>query len=60
MQSTDTPVGQASDLASEDRRPIELLFHELLDRGICTGRPRKPTRREALEDLLQVVAGVGR
>jgi glutamate-1-semialdehyde 2,1-aminomutase len=38
IHPTDIPVARASDLADADRRPIELLFHELLDRGIYTGK----------------------
>jgi glutamate-1-semialdehyde 2,1-aminomutase len=68
IHPTDIPVARASDLADADRRPIELLFHELLDRGIYTGKsgfvtlslPQTPETDAcflaALESSLQVVA----
>ncbi|MEE1930850.1 hypothetical protein V1J52_22155 [Streptomyces sp. TRM 70351] len=70
IHPTDMPVARASDLADVDRRPIELLFHELLGRGIYIGKsgfvtlslPQTPETDarflEALESSLQVLARV--
>ncbi|MFD8236332.1 aspartate aminotransferase family protein [Streptomyces sp. NPDC059696] len=38
IHPSDTPVVRASDLAGIDRRPVELLFHEMLERGVYIGK----------------------
>lgn len=72
IHPTDVPVSRASDLASTDKRPVELLFHELLERGIYIGKsgfvtlslPQTPETDDrflaALESSMQVVSAAGR
>ncbi|MFC8223982.1 aspartate aminotransferase family protein [Streptomyces sp. NPDC057362] len=72
IHPTDVAVSRALDLAGADRRPVELLFHELLERGIYIGKsgfvtlslPQTPQTDDlflsALESSLQVVSAVGR
>ncbi|MFJ3909759.1 glutamate-1-semialdehyde 2,1-aminomutase [Streptomyces sp. 2132.2] len=68
---TDIPIRRASDLAGLDKRPVELLFHEMLERGVYTGKsgfatlslPQTPETDDhfltALEESVRVVAKVG-
>ncbi|BFU47384.1 aspartate aminotransferase family protein [Krasilnikovia sp. MM14-A1004] len=67
IHPTDVPITRAADLAGADRRPVQLLFHELLDRGVYIGKggfvtlslPQTPETDDlfltALEDSLRVV-----
>lgn len=70
IHPTDVSVDRASDLAGTDRRPVELLFHELLERGIYIGKsgfvtlslPQTTETDEsfltALESAMQAVSAV--
>ncbi|MGW2560951.1 aspartate aminotransferase family protein [Streptomyces sp. NPDC001514] len=71
IHPTDVPIIRASDLAGTDKRPVELLFHEMLERGIYIGKSgfvtlSLPQTAEtdahfltALESSIRVVAQVG-
>ena len=68
IHATDAPVRRAADLAGTDGRAVELLFHEMLERGIYVGSggfvslslPQTPETDErflaALEDSMAVVS----
>jgi len=67
IHPTDVPVTRAADLAGTDRRIVQLLFHEMLERGIYIGKsgfvtlslPQTPETDDlfltTLEDSLRVV-----
>ncbi|MEU2234988.1 hypothetical protein [Streptomyces vietnamensis] len=38
MHTTDAAIRRASDLEGTDKRPIELLFREMLERGVYIGK----------------------
>ncbi|MGV9452197.1 aspartate aminotransferase family protein [Streptomyces sp. NPDC003635] len=71
IHPTDAPLVRASDLAGTDRRPVELLFHEMLERGVYLGKSgfvtlSLPQTAEtddhfltALESSVRAVAGAG-
>jgi glutamate-1-semialdehyde 2,1-aminomutase len=71
IHSTDVPINRASDLAGTDKRPVELLFHEMLERGVYIGKsgfvtlslPQTPATDDhfltSLESSARVVAEVG-
>ncbi|WP_159026527.1 hypothetical protein [Streptomyces vietnamensis] len=72
-RSRTSPPGSPPTLEGTDKRPIELLFHEMLERGVHIGKsgfvtlslPRRPETDErfltalltALESSMRVVAG---
>ncbi|MEV4709549.1 aminotransferase class III-fold pyridoxal phosphate-dependent enzyme [Actinoplanes sp. NPDC049316] len=67
VHPTDVPVTRAADLAGTDRRLTQLLFHEMLDRGVYIGKsgfvtlslPQAPETDDifvaALEDSLRAI-----
>ncbi|MEU9299811.1 hypothetical protein [Streptomyces sp. NPDC048269] len=71
IHPTDAPTNRASDLAGMDKRPVELLFHEMLERGVYIGKsgfvtlslPQTPETDghflTALESSARVVAEAG-
>lgn len=61
IHPTDAPLTRASDLAGSDRKVIELIFHQLLDRGVYIGKSgfvtlSLPQSRETDDRFLSALA----